>query len=194
MRILTITKHVPDSNATIKVKPDGSGIDTNGLKMVIDPFDEFGVELAVQLKEKRGDVSEIVAMTLGPDKAAEALRVALAMGANAGVHINDPSFESVEAARAWMDGRAPVIGLEIDGDARAYPLSILLWHEIVNDVVAGRQVVEQLILCIGHGLAPILRAPDGSQVLVSRSPATAAGIGKIADRDSGFLQLVYLAM
>lgn len=55
--------------------------------------------------------------------------------------IDAPDFESAAAARAWMDGRAPVIALEIDGDARAYPLSILLWHEIVNDEVGGRPVV-----------------------------------------------------
>lgn len=94
MRILTVVKQVPDSNATLKTQPDGSGIETSGLKLVCDPFDEFGIELAVQLKEKRGDVSEIVAMTLGPDKSAEALRVALAMGADSGIHLNDPKFES----------------------------------------------------------------------------------------------------
>jgi len=94
LRILTVVKQVPDSNATIKVAADGSDIDYAGVKLVADPFDEFGVELAVQLREKRSDVAEIVAMTLGPDKAAEALRVALAMGADKGVHLNDPAFES----------------------------------------------------------------------------------------------------
>ncbi len=93
MRILTIVKQVPDSNATIKVKPDESGIDSAGLKLVPDPFDEFGIELAVQLREKRGDVEEIVALTVGPDKAAEALRVALAMGADKGMHLNDGAFD-----------------------------------------------------------------------------------------------------
>ncbi len=55
--------------------------------------------------------------------------------------IDEPLFESLADAQEWMDGRAPVIALEIDGDARAYPLSILLWHEIVNDEVGGRPVV-----------------------------------------------------
>ncbi len=94
MRILTIVKQVPDSNAAVKVVGDGKGIEQAGLKLVPDPLDEFGVELAVQLKEKRGDVSEVVALTLGPEKAAEALRVALAMGADAGIHLCDPKFES----------------------------------------------------------------------------------------------------
>lgn len=94
MRILTVIKQVPDSNATLKVLPDGSGIDPNGLKLILDPFDEFGVELALQLREKRDDVTEVVAMTLGPEKAGEALRVALAMGADSGVHIKDSDFDT----------------------------------------------------------------------------------------------------
>ncbi len=93
MRILTVVKQVPDSNASLKVKSDGSGLDDAGLKLVPDPFDEFGVELALQLREKRGDVEEIVALTIGPDKAAEALRVALAMGADRGIHINDAQLD-----------------------------------------------------------------------------------------------------
>lgn len=92
MRILTVVKHVPDSNATMKIRGDGSDIETDGLKMVIDPFDEFGVELAIQLREKRSDVDEVVALTLGPDKSSEALRIALAMGADRGIHVNDPVF------------------------------------------------------------------------------------------------------
>ena len=94
MRILTIIKQVPDSNASVKVLPDGSGIDPGGLKLILDPFDEFGVELAIQLREKRSDVTEVVAMTLGPAKAAEALRVAMAMGADSGVHISDDAFDT----------------------------------------------------------------------------------------------------
>ncbi len=94
MKILCIVKQVPDSSAPIKVLPDGTGIDPAGLKLVIDPFDEFGVELAIQLREQGKEVSEIVAMTLGGDKAAETLRIALAMGADSGVHINDPALES----------------------------------------------------------------------------------------------------
>jgi len=55
--------------------------------------------------------------------------------------IDAPVFESAQEARTWMDGRAPVIALEIDGDARAYPLSIMLWHEIINDDVGGRPLL-----------------------------------------------------
>jgi len=101
LRIATIIKQVPDSNAPIRVSASGNGIETAGLKMVVDPFDEFGVELAVQLREKRNDVAEIVVFTLGPDKASEAIRTALAMGADRAVHVNDESlvtFDEVYAA------------------------------------------------------------------------------------------------
>ena len=55
--------------------------------------------------------------------------------------IDDPRFESIEDARSWVSGQSPVIALEIDGDARAYPLAILTWHEIVNDTVGGEPVI-----------------------------------------------------
>ena len=94
MRILAITRQVPDSNAMIKVKPDGSGIGLAGVKLVMDPFDEFGIEKAVRLRESRQDVEEIVAMNMGPAKSAETLRTALAIGADRAVHIEAPEFES----------------------------------------------------------------------------------------------------
>ncbi|MGD8487274.1 MAG: DUF3179 domain-containing protein [Chloroflexota bacterium] len=55
--------------------------------------------------------------------------------------IDDPRFESIEEARSWVTGLGPVIALEIDGDARAYPLAVLTWHEIVNDTVGGKPVI-----------------------------------------------------
>lgn len=94
MRILSIIKQVPDSNAAIKLAAGGKGIDPAGLKLVMDPFDEFGVELAVQLREKGNPVEEIVTATVGGEKAAEALRTALAMGADRAIHLCDPKFES----------------------------------------------------------------------------------------------------
>ena len=95
MKILTVIKQVPDSNAALRVKGDGSGIETAGLKMVCDPFDEFGVELALRVREARSDVQEIVVICLGGDKSAEAIRTALAMGADRAIHINDLKLESM---------------------------------------------------------------------------------------------------
>lgn len=94
MRILSVIKQVPDSTAVIKVKPDKSNIEKAGLKMVMNPFDEFAVELALRIREARSDVEEIVVMAVGGDKVAEALRTGLAMGADKAVHVNDASLES----------------------------------------------------------------------------------------------------
>lgn len=143
MRILTIAKQVPDSSATIKVAAGGKGIDQAGLKLVLDPFDEFGVELSIQLREKRGDVSEITAMTLGPDKAAEALRVALAMGADVGVHIADPSLDVKDEVYA-----AYVLSQAVKKDGKGFDLILCGKHNI--DLDAG---------AVGPALAEFLDLP-----------------------------------
>ena len=143
MRILTVVKQVPDSNATLKVSPDGSGIDQAGLKLVPDPFDEFGVELAIQLREKRSDVTEVVVVTLGPDKASEALRVALAMGADSGIHINDPAFETMNELFA-----AQVIAAAVKKDATGFDL--VLCGKYNTDLDAG---------AVGPALAEFLDIP-----------------------------------
>ena len=51
--------------------------------------------------------------------------------------IDNPQFESIDAAETWLQPQSPVLAVELDGEARAYPLAILTWHEIVNDVVGG---------------------------------------------------------
>jgi len=83
MKLLVAVKRVPDPEAKIRVKPDGSGIVTEQLKFVINPFDEIAVEEALRIKEKLG--GEVVVLSIGPSEAAEQVRTALAMGADRGV-------------------------------------------------------------------------------------------------------------
>ena len=94
MRIAVVTRQVPDSNAIIKVKSDGTGIELAGVKLVMDPFDEFGIEQAIRLRESRQDVDEIVVNSKGSGKTAEVLRTALAIGADRAVHIDALEFDS----------------------------------------------------------------------------------------------------
>lgn len=164
VRILTIVKQVPDSNAAVKVAADGRGIEQAGLKLVPDPLDEFGVELAVQLKEKRGDVSEIVAMTLGPEKAAETLRVALAMGADAGVHLCDPKFESFnELFYAY------VIAQAIKKDAQGFDLIVCGKYNIDLDAGAvGPALAEYLDLPHVGAVTGLEFAADGKRFTAKR--------------------------
>jgi electron transfer flavoprotein beta subunit len=86
MKILIPVKRVVDANAHVRLKPDGSGVDTSGIKMSINPFDEIAVEEAIRLKEK-GAATEVVCVSIGPAEAEEALRSAFAIGADRGCHV-----------------------------------------------------------------------------------------------------------
>src|SRR5881398_743169 len=81
MKVLVAVKRVIDFNVKPRVKMDGSGVDLANVKMSMNPFDEIAVEEAIRLKEK-GVATEIVAISVGPQKAQETLRTALAMGAD----------------------------------------------------------------------------------------------------------------
>jgi electron transfer flavoprotein beta subunit len=81
MRVLVAVKRVVDFNVKVRVKPDGSGVDTVNVKMSMNPFDEIAVEEAVRLKEK-GVATEIVVVSCGPTACQETLRTALALGAD----------------------------------------------------------------------------------------------------------------
>src|SRR5437016_14551694 len=84
MKILVPVKRVVDYNVKIRVKTDGSGVELANVKMSMNPFDEIAVEEAIRLKEK-GVATEIVAVSIGPQHAAETIRTALAMGADRGI-------------------------------------------------------------------------------------------------------------
>jgi len=99
MKIFVCIKRVPDTAARIRVAGDGRSIDPAGLKYIISPYDEFAIEAALRLKEKRG-AGEVVALTVGPAAAAEQLRAALAMGADRAVLLKaEPGWDGLETAR-----------------------------------------------------------------------------------------------
>jgi len=101
-RILVGIKRVVDYNVRIRVKPDGSGVITDGVKMSINPFDEIALEEALRIKE-RGGAEEIVAVTVGPADCQQQLRTALAMGADRAIHVQaDGVVEPLTAARALL--------------------------------------------------------------------------------------------
>ena len=82
MKLLVPVKRVVDYNVKVRVKADGSGVETANVKMSMNPFDEIAVEEAIRLKEK-GQASEIVTISIGPQQAAETIRTSLAMGRTA---------------------------------------------------------------------------------------------------------------
>jgi electron transfer flavoprotein beta subunit len=99
MKILVPVKRVVDYNVKIRVKPDGSGVDLANVKMSMNPFDEIAVEEALRLKEA-GKATEIVVVSIGPAKADETLRTALAMGADRGILVKtDETVEPLAVAK-----------------------------------------------------------------------------------------------
>ena len=99
MKLLVAVKRVIDYNVKPRVKMDGSGVDLANVKMSMNPFDEIAVEEAIRLKEK-GAATEIVAVSIGPAKAQETLRTALAMGADRAILIqSDDDVEPLAVAK-----------------------------------------------------------------------------------------------
>ena len=99
MKILVPVKRVVDYNVKIRVKADGSGVELANVKMSMNPFDEISVEEALRLKEA-GKAEEVVVVSIGPAKAEETLRTALAMGADRAVLVEtDDAVEPLAVAK-----------------------------------------------------------------------------------------------
>jgi electron transfer flavoprotein beta subunit len=112
VNIVACVKQVPDTEAQIKVKGDGSGIEEGGIKWVMNPYDEFGVEEALKLKEKLG--GEVTIVSVGPARAMETIRTALAMGAEKGIQIDDPALYNADAYATAEALAAAIKGVPYD--------------------------------------------------------------------------------
>ena len=99
MKILVAVKRVIDYNVQIRVKEDGSGVVTDNVKMSTNPPDDNAIEEAVKIKEA-GKASEIIAVTVGEEKAQETVRKALAVGADRGIHVKvDSALEPLAGSK-----------------------------------------------------------------------------------------------
>jgi electron transfer flavoprotein beta subunit len=141
MKILVPVKRVIDYNVRPRVKADGSGVDLANVKMSMNPFDEIAVEEAIRLKEK-GHASEIVAVSIGPAKAQETLRTALAMGADRAILVE--TEETVEPL------------------AVAKILKALFDEEQPGLVVMGKQAIDDDSNQTGQMLAALTGRPQGT--------------------------------
>jgi electron transfer flavoprotein beta subunit len=135
-RILVGIKRVVDYNVRIRVKPDGTGVVTDGVKMSINPFDEIALEEALRIKE-RGEAEEVVIATIGPADCQQQLRTALAMGADRALHVQaDGIIEPLTAARALMklvEREQPflvIVGKQAidDDNSQTGPMLAALWN------------------------------------------------------------------
>ena len=141
MKILVPVKRVIDYNVRPRVKADGSGVDLANVKMSMNPFDEIAVEEAIRLKEQ-GVATEIVAVSIGPAKAAETLRTALAMGADRAILVE--SEEAVEPL-----GVAKLLKAIVD-------------EEQPGLVVMGKQAIDDDSNQTGQMLAALTGRPQGT--------------------------------
>jgi electron transfer flavoprotein beta subunit len=92
LKIITLLKRVPDTEARILINQEGTGIQEEGIKFVINTYDEYAIEEGLLLREKVGGDSKVTVVCMGPEEATELIRTALAMGADDAVHICDPEL------------------------------------------------------------------------------------------------------
>ncbi|NBB94075.1 MAG: EtfB protein [Gammaproteobacteria bacterium] len=102
MKILVTLKRVVDYNVRVRVKSDGSGVETDGVKMSINPFDEIALEEALRIKE-RGEAEEVIVVSIGGDEVQQQLRTGLAMGADRAIQVSaDGDVQPLTAARTFL--------------------------------------------------------------------------------------------
>ncbi|MXQ14917.1 electron transfer flavoprotein subunit beta/FixA family protein [Microvirga makkahensis] len=141
MKLLVCVKRVVDYNVKIRVKPDGSGVELSNVKMSMNPFDEIAVEEAVRLKEQ-GKATEIVAVSIGPQQAAETIRTALAMGADRGILVKTDAVVEPLAVAKILKG--------------------VIEQEKPDLVIMGKQAIDDDSNQTGQMLAALLGWPQGT--------------------------------
>jgi electron transfer flavoprotein beta subunit len=167
-KILVPVKRVVDYNVKIRVKPDGSGVETNNVKMSMNPFDEIAVEEAIRLREA-GDkgVEEIVAVSIGPQKAQETLRTALAMGADRAILVKtDETVEPLAVAKT---------------------LKAVIEKEGPELVILGKQAIDDDCNQTGQMLAALLGWPQAT--FASKLEAVDGGLHVTREVDGGLQTL-----
>jgi electron transfer flavoprotein beta subunit len=170
MKILVPVKRVIDYNVKPRVKADGSGVDLANVKMSMNPFDEIAVEEAIRLKEK-GAATEIVAVSVGPAKAQETLRTALAMGADRAILIETDE--------------------EVEPLAVAKILKAIADEEAPGLVILGKQSISDDSNQTGQMLAALMGRPQGTFANTVEVDGDSVTVKREVD---GGLQTVKLAM
>ena len=170
MKVLVAIKRIVDFNVKIRVKTDGSGVDLTNVKMSMNPFDEIAVEEAIRLKEA-GHAQEIVAVSIGPQKAQETIRTALAMGADRGILIlTDDAVEPLAVAKL---------------------LKGVVEAESPDLVILGKQAIDDDCNQTGQMLSALLGWPQGT--FASRLELD-NGKARVTREVDGGLQTVILNM
>jgi electron transfer flavoprotein beta subunit len=147
MKIVVAVKQVPDTATQVKISGgDPKAIDTAGITWIVSPYDEFAIEEALRIKEKRGQ-GEVVAVSLGPDRVKEALRSALAMGCDRAIHVNDPTLANADTLMT------------------AQALAAVIKQEQPALVICGRQAIDDDMGAVAAQVAELLGWPAASWIM-----------------------------
>ncbi len=155
MKLLVAVKRVVDYNVKVRVKADGTGVETANVKMSMNPFDEIAVEEAVRIKEA-GKAKEIVAVSMGPQQCQETIRTALAMGADRGIHVlHDGELQPLAVAKllkAIADKEKPdivILGKQaIDDDSNQTGQMLAALMGVSQATFASKVAVEEGALAV----------------------------------------------
>ena len=162
MKILVGYKRVVDYNVRIQVKPDGSGVVTEGVKLSANPFDDIALEEALRLREK-GVATEVIVATIGPADAQAHLRNGLAMGANRAIHVvTTAAIQPLTAARTLLK---------------------LIEKEAPQLVILGKQAIDDDCNQTGQMLAALLDRPQAT--FTSKLEITAQQARAVREVDAG---------
>ncbi len=188
IKVLVTCKRVEDPESKIKVRPDGTGIVTDGVNYKLNPFDEIGVEEGLRLKEKHG--GEVVVVTIGTDRSATELRAALAMGADRAILVRhdgplDPVVVSAILAKVFEQEKPDLVLLgkqSIDDDQNQVGQYLAARLGLAQATFASKEEsleseaeqkkVPGLVLDTdGKGLAVVREVDGGVETLAVRLPA-----------------------
>jgi len=161
MKIAVLVKQVADTAAKIELQPDGSAVKLDDVQKVLNPYDEFAVEAAIQLKEKDG--GEVTVVNVGPDSADEAVKTALAMGCDRAVVLRDGEAQGLDPA-----GTAAV-------------LAAMLAREEFDLVLCGKQAVDDDAHLVGPAVAERLDLPVATFATSLEVADGKAVVGRDAD-------------
>jgi len=160
VNIIVCLKQVPDTESQIKIGSDSKSVVTDDIKWVMNPYDEFGVEEALRLKEKHG--GEVTVVGLGPKRVTESIRTALAMGADKGILITDDALDGSDSLANAKAIAAAVKDLE-------YDLIFTGQRGVDDDMgVVGATVAELLGIPQISLIVKLEAAEDGKSVKVER--------------------------
>jgi len=172
MNIIVLVKQVPSTETKVRISSQTHLVDTSEIEWVVNPYDEYAIEMALRLKEKLGQ-GTITTVSAGPERVRTALRTTLAMGVDAAVHVHDPAYEGIDPLSL---GRV---------------LAAAVMRQPFDLVLCGKQAIDDDMAVVPQAVAHFLRIPHVA--VVPEIELTAGSPDVIAHREvEGATEIVHL--